>query len=70
VQIGFLERDTPADPKTIRSRKTFAKYYDAIDDHNFAMVPIKALLAPQWFADLDFIHELASQMLRTLASKI
>src|SRR6267378_286280 len=48
--------------KTVRSRKTFAKYYDAIDDHNFAMVPIKALLAPQWFADLDFIHELSARI--------
>jgi len=62
VQIGFLDETQLPILKTIRSRKTFAKYYDAIDDHNFAMVPINALLSPQWFADLDYIHELASQI--------
>jgi hypothetical protein len=62
VEIGFLDEAQLPILKTIRSRKTFAKYYDAIDDHNFAMVPVNALLAPQWFADLDFIHELASQI--------
>jgi hypothetical protein len=62
VQIGFLDETQLPVLKTIRSRKTFAKYYDAIDDHNFAMVPINALLAPQWFADLDYVHELASQI--------
>lgn len=62
AEIGFLDETQLPILKTIRSRKTFAKYYDAIDDHNFAMVPIGALLAPQWLADLDYIHELASQI--------
>jgi hypothetical protein len=62
VEIGFLDETQLPILKAIRSRKTFAKYYDAIADHSFAMVPIDALLAPQWFADLDFIQELASQL--------
>jgi len=62
AQIGFLDETRLPIIKAIRSRKTFAKYYDAIDDHHFAMVPINALLSPQWFADLDYINELASQI--------
>jgi hypothetical protein len=62
VQIGFLDEAQFPVIKEVRSRKTFAKYYDAIDDHQFAMVPINSLLAPQWHADLDYIDELALQI--------
>jgi hypothetical protein len=62
AQIGLLDETKLPIIKTIRTRKTFAKHYDAIDDHHFAMVPINALLSPQWFADLDYINELASQI--------
>lgn len=59
AQIGVLNEAQLPVIKEIRSRPTFAKYYDAIDDHQFALVPINALLAPQWFADLDYIKELS-----------
>lgn len=59
VQVGFLNEAQFPVLKEIRSRKTFAKYYDAIDDHQFAMVPINALLAPQCLVDLDYVNELA-----------
>jgi hypothetical protein len=62
AQIGILDETQIPILRTIRSRKTFARYYDAIDDHHFAVVPINALLAPQWLADMDYINELASRI--------
>jgi hypothetical protein len=62
VQIGLLDETQFPIIKEIRARKTFAKYYEAVDDYHFAVVPINALLTPQWFADLDYVDELASQI--------
>jgi len=60
AQIGFLSDTQLPIITEIKARRTFAKYYEAVDDYQFALVPIGALLAPQWFADLDYINELAS----------
>jgi hypothetical protein len=62
AQIGLLNETQLPVIKEIRRRRTFAKYYEAIDDYQFALVPISALLAPQWFADMDYIKELAGQI--------
>ena len=62
VEVGSLDEARLPILKEIRSRKTFSKYYDAIDDHQFAMVPIRGLLSPQWFVDLDYVSELALQV--------
>lgn len=62
AQIGLLDENEISIIKQVKSRRTFAKYYEAVDDYQFALVPINALLAPQWFADLDYINELASQV--------
>lgn len=43
----------------IRARKTFKANYEAIGEYTFALAPIESLVAPQWFADLDYIDELA-----------
>lgn len=59
VQVGFLDETQFPVIKETRCRKTFAKYYDAIDDHQFALVPINALVSPQWLVDLDYVNELA-----------
>src|SRR6266700_5378615 len=61
-QIGLLDEAKLPIIKEIKARRTFAKYYEAIDDYQFALIPINALLAPQWFADMDYIRELAGQI--------
>ena len=48
--------------REIKARPTFARYYDTVDDYQFALVPIVALLAPQWFADMDYVREVSSQV--------
>ena len=65
TQIGFLDEAKLPITKEIRARRTFAKYYEAVADYQFALVPINALLAPQWFADMDYIKELAGQISET-----
>jgi hypothetical protein len=62
AQIGLLNESVLPVIKEIRARRTFAKYYDAIDDYQFALAPINALLTPQWLADMDYIKELADQI--------
>jgi hypothetical protein len=62
VQVGLLDESQFPIIKEIRARKTFAKYYEAVDDYHFAVVPINSLLTPQWFADLDYVDEVASQI--------
>lgn len=60
VAISLLEDDKTI--RAIKSRPTFARYYESVDDYQFALVPINALLAPQWVADLDYIDELSRQI--------
>jgi hypothetical protein len=62
AQIGLLDENQLSIIKQIKARRTFAKYYEAVDDYQFALVPVNALLASQWFADLDYINELASHV--------
>jgi hypothetical protein len=59
-QISLLEDDKTI--RAIKSRPTFARYYESVDDYQFALVPINALLAPQWVADFDYIEELSRQI--------
>jgi hypothetical protein len=44
----------------IRARKTFKAHYEAIAEYTFALAPIESLVVPQWYADLDYIDELAT----------
>jgi hypothetical protein len=60
VEVSLLEDDKAV--RAIKSRPTFARYYESLDDYQFALVPIEALLAPQWAADLDYIEELSGQI--------
>jgi len=53
---------------TIRQRKTYKQYYEAVADYVFGTAPIESLLAPQWFADLDYIDELAGKLTPDLAA--
>jgi hypothetical protein len=43
----------------IRARGTFAEFYQAVADYQIALAPIATLLAPQWYADMDYVDELA-----------
>ena len=46
----------------IASRSNFKKHYQAVADYSFAQVPIDSLIAPQCWADVDYIQELATQL--------
>jgi hypothetical protein len=61
LNIGFLDEKSLPIIREIKSRPTFARYYEAVDDYQFALLPIQGLLTPQWFADLDYINELSSR---------
>jgi hypothetical protein len=46
----------------IRARRTFAEFYQAVADYQIVLAPIAALLAPQWYADMDYVDELAQRV--------
>src|SRR5207245_4771704 len=37
------------------------EHYETLADFAFVLVEIESLLSPQWFADLDYIDEIAAQ---------
>ena len=51
----------------IKTRRTYKKYYEAIADYSFQLVPVDSLLAPQWYSDLDYVDELISQLSKTMS---
>ncbi len=62
LEVGLIDESKLGVIGEVRSRSTFARYYEAVDDYQFAVVPVEGLLSPQWFADLDYVHELSSQI--------
>lgn len=60
TEIGLLEESEVT--RQVKSRATFARYYDAVDDYQFALLRIGDLLTPQFFADVDYIEELSMQI--------
>jgi len=46
----------------VKARKTYREHYEAVADYSFMAAPVGCLLSPQWYADLDFIDEIASQL--------
>jgi hypothetical protein len=46
----------------VRARQTYRKHYESTADYQFALLPADSLLAPQWFADMDYIEELSHQI--------
>jgi hypothetical protein len=65
LEIGILDERSVQVIGEIKSRPTFARYYETVDDYQFALVPINGLLTPQWLADMDYIHEVGSQVTST-----
>jgi hypothetical protein len=61
-QFEPLAEDLADAERSIRRRSTFKEYYEAVADYSFGTVPIASLLAPQWFADLDYIDEMAAKL--------
>lgn len=51
----------------VKTRRTYREHYEAIADYSFMAAPIGCLLSPQWYADLDFIDEIASQLTRDMS---
>ncbi len=53
----------------IKGRKTYQKHYEAAAEYSFVLVPIESLLAPQWFADLDYIDEIKLRLKPEMSSE-
>lgn len=45
-----------------RSRPIFKEHYEAVGDYTFVSIPISSLLSPQWYADIDYIEDIASRL--------
>jgi len=45
----------------VQKRHSFKRWYEAVADYDFGLVPIASLLTPQWQVDLDYVDELAAQ---------
>ncbi len=61
-EIESLPESLAPAVQEIRARKTFKANYEAVAEYTFALAPSESLVAPQWFADLDYIDELANQI--------
>ena len=46
----------------VRRRKTYQRHYESQADYHFCTVPIEALIAPQWYADLDYVDQLKARL--------
>jgi hypothetical protein len=53
----------------IKNRKTYKKHYEAVADYAFVLAPIDLLIAPQWYADLDYIDELAGGLKKEMSDE-
>ncbi len=61
-QVETLPDELARDVDTIKKRRTFQRFYERVADYHFGMAPAEALLSPQWYADLDYVEELASRL--------
>lgn len=56
-------RDLPSSANSlieeVKNRLTYKQAYESIADYQFQMVSIETLLAPQWYADLEYIDEIS-----------
>jgi hypothetical protein len=48
--------------ESIKKRRTYRRSYERLADYHFGTVPIAALLTPQWYADLEYVAELAERV--------
>jgi hypothetical protein len=62
TDIRILEDTEQPVIREIKARGTYKKYYEALADYVFALVPANSLLAPQSLADFDYIYELSSRL--------
>jgi hypothetical protein len=60
--IQLIDERTSPIITEIKARPTFARYYEAVDDYQFVLLPIDSLLTPQSFADMDYIRDLARRI--------
>lgn len=47
---------------TIKQRPSYIEHYERFADYRIASAPIESLLAPQWYADMDYIDEIAKDL--------
>ena len=45
----------------VKQRPSFKRWYEAIGDYSFALVPFDVLITPQWDADWDYVEELSTK---------
>jgi len=51
----------------IKNRKTYMEHYEAAAEYSFVSASIESLLAPQWFADLDYIDEVKGKLTKDMS---
>jgi hypothetical protein len=62
ASVQVLDNGKSGVVEEIKARPTYRKHYESFADFRFAMVPINALLTPQWIADMDYIAELSHRI--------
>jgi hypothetical protein len=55
-----------AEIEEIKTRSTYKKHYEPLGDCSFVLAPIESLMSPQWYADIDYVNELSSQINKTM----
>ena len=53
----------------VKSRATYKEHYEALANFEFVSVDIETLLSPQWFADLDYIDEIAAKIPNAMSTE-
>jgi hypothetical protein len=62
TQPDTLPDEAASVVEAIKKRATYKRSYESVADYHFGVVPASALLAPQWFVDLDYVDELAARV--------
>lgn len=65
--VRHLDESLKATTDAVKSRKTYKRYYEAAAEYSFRSAPIESLLSPQWYADLDYVDEIASKLPDTMS---
>ncbi len=64
-----LPAEVSAAIEEVRSRATYKDHYEVAANYEFVSVDIDSLLSPQWFADLDYIDEIAAKIPNAMSAE-
>jgi hypothetical protein len=60
--VETLPTSLNAKVEEIKTRTTYKKHYEPLGSCSFVLAPIESLLSPQWYADMEYVDELSSQI--------